>query len=171
MNSRSCDATRMLWCPNGTCLCTGNYQWNTTTQNCSCGLYQIWTGFQCQSYGSFGDPCNTIPCLPTLTCASVINQTYTTGQNICECNNVTYLDTISTSLTYGDCIARETFGATCLTNFDCQNWLGLSCTSTGGGKIESIKKLYFEFYTLGLSCQCGSTSYWNGSICANSKFD
>ncbi len=134
MNSRSCDATRMLWCPAGTCICTGNYQWNSTAQNCSCGANQFWTGIKCQSYGSYGDPCNKIPCLTTLTCNAVVNQTYSTGQAICSCDNTTYLDTVATSATYGECIPRISYGATCKTNTDCQNWLGLACTSTTLGK-------------------------------------
>jgi len=171
MNSRSCDATRLLWCPAGTCICTGNYQWNSTAQNCSCGANQIWNGVKCQSYGSYGDPCNSIPCLPTLTCSTVINQTYTTGQAICSCDNATYLDTVNSSATLGKCIPRISYGVTCLTQTDCQNWLGLTCTNTGSGKIQSLEKFSFEFYILGTKCECGSTSYWNGSICVQSKID
>jgi hypothetical protein len=146
MNSRSCDATRQLWCPAGTCICIGNYQWNATAQNCSCGVYQIWTGLKCENYGYYGDPCNTIPCRPTLTCKTVVSQTYTTGQSICDCDSVTYLDTVVGSPTKGECIPRETYNATCLTVNDCQNWLGLSCTNTGSGKYESLSKLYIEIF-------------------------
>lgn len=169
MNSRSCDATRMLWCPAGTCVCTGNYQWNSTAQNCSCGLYQTWNGLECKSYGSYGDPCNTLtsPCLPTLTCSIVINQTYTTGQDICDCDNTTYLDTVVSSSTYRTCITRRNYSQSCLTNDDCKTWLGLACTSSSG-KIKSYKNLYIEWFILGITCQCGSTSYWNGSICVSS---
>ena len=142
-NSRSCDDTRQLWCPNGTCLCTGNYQWNTTTQNCSCGAFQTWTGLQCQGYGSYGDPCNSIACLPTLSCSTVINQTYTTGQAICDCDNTTYLDTNTLSSTYRTCIPKISYGVACLTNFDCMSWLGLTCTSINSGKIESIKNFIY----------------------------
>ena len=126
MNSRSCDLSRMLWCPNDKCACTGDYQWNATAQNCTCGQYQIWTGFRCQGYGYYGDPCNSIPCRPTLTCASVINQTYTTGQDICVCDNQTYLDT-NGRINHGKCVPRLTYNQSCQTKFDCQTWLGLSC--------------------------------------------
>ncbi|CAF0876912.1 unnamed protein product [Rotaria sordida] len=150
MNSRSCDSTRMLWCPAGTCICMGDFQWNTTAQNCSCGQYQIWNGIKCQDYGYYGDPCtSSVACRPTLTCEIVTNQTYTTGQNVCVCNNVTYLDTTSGSTTQGQCIARLTYDDSCKTKFDCQDWLGLSCTNTSSGS----------------KCQCSSTSYWDGSIC------
>jgi len=142
MNSRSCDATRLLWCPAGTCVCTGNYEWNATAQNCSCGLYQIWNGLQCQNYGSYGDPCNSVPCLPTLSCSTVINQTYTTGQSICACDNQTYLYT-NGGVNQGTCVARLSYGATCKTQFDCQTWLGLSCTG-GSSKIESTKKVIYR---------------------------
>ena len=135
MNSRSCDATRMLWCPAGTCICVGDFQWDTTIENCTCGEYETWTGFKCQGYGYFGDPCNTVPCRPTLTCAIVTNQTYTTGQDICECDNATYLYTSGGS-NQGTCVPRIGYDVTCKTNFDCQNWLGLSCTDTGGGTIR-----------------------------------
>ncbi len=151
MNSRSCDATRNLWCPAGTCICTGNYQWNATAQNCSCGQYQLWTGFKCQDYGYYGDPCNSVPCQPTLTCMSVVNQTYSTGQQICVCDNTTYLSTSGSSA--GTCIAKLTHAANCLTNSDCQSWLGLSCSNSTGT----------------LSCQCSSTSYWNNTLCVQSK--
>jgi hypothetical protein len=135
MNSRSCDATRMLWCPAGTCICIGNYQWNTTSQNCSCGQYQMWTGVKCQNYGSYGDPCNTVLCLPTLTCQAVINQTYTTNQSICVCDNSTYLSTVGSSI--GTCIPRISYNATCRTNSDCENWLGLACSlSSTSGMIK-----------------------------------
>jgi hypothetical protein len=134
MNSRSCDATRMLWCPAGTCICTGDYQWNVTAQNCTCGQYQIWTGLQCQSYGSYGDPCNSVPCLPTLSCSTVINQTYTTGQAICSCDNQTYLYT-NGGVNQGNCVPRLSYGQACKTDFDCQNWLGLSCTGAYPSKI------------------------------------
>ena len=130
----------MLWCPAGTCICTGNYQWNTTAQNCSCGLYQIWTGFKCQSYGSYGDPCNIIPCKPTLTCNAVVSQTYTTGQSICSCDNTTYLNVIG-GATYGQCIPRITYNASCQTTTDCQSWLGLACTSTTSGKIHFFGRM------------------------------
>jgi hypothetical protein len=147
MDSRSCDATRLLWCPAGTCVCTGNYQWNSTAQNCSCVQYQIWNGLECEDYGSYGDPCSrSLPCLPTLSCMTVINQTYTTGQEICDCDNVTYLDTVNTSSTYGQCISRVSYGAVCLTEDDCQNWVGLSCTGSTTGKIKFIENLYIEFY-------------------------
>jgi hypothetical protein len=140
MNSRSCDATRMLWCPAGVCICTGNYQWNATAQNCTCGQYQIWTGLQCIGYGYYGDPCNTVPCRPTLTCSVVVNQTYTTGQDICSCDNATYLDTSGGS-NNGNCIPRVSYGVTCKTNFDCENWLGLTCTNVGGGTVKYFDKL------------------------------
>jgi len=134
MDSRSCDATRMLWCPNGTCLCTGDFQWNVTAQNCTCGEYEFWDGFKCESYGSYGDPCNSIPCLPTLTCATVVNQTYTTGQDICVCDNVTYLYT-GGGVNQGQCVPRLSYNQSCLTNFDCQNWLGLACAASSSGTI------------------------------------
>ena len=126
-NSRSCDASRMLWCPAGKCICTGDFQWNATAQNCSCGVYQFWTGFRCQGYGYYGDPCNSVPCRPTLTCASVVNQTYTTNQMICTCDNATFLDVTSGS-TQGQCIPKLSYNATCQTVSDCQSWTGLSCT-------------------------------------------
>ena len=132
INSRSCDATRQLWCPAGTCLCTGNFQWNATAQNCSCGAYQLWTGFVCEDYGYYGDPCNIVPCQPTLTCSPVVNQTYTTNQSICVCDNTTYLKTFNPN--QGQCLARLTHNDTCLAETDCQDWLGLSCTSVSGGK-------------------------------------
>lgn len=136
MNSRSCDPQRMLWCPKDTCLCIGNFQWNATAQNCSCIIFQIWDGLECKDYGSFGDPCNSIPCRPTLTCSKVINQTYTTGQDVCVCDNQTYLQTNS-GPTQGDCVPRIGYGQTCKTKFDCQNWLGLACgrSSLFSGKV------------------------------------
>ncbi|CAF4086891.1 unnamed protein product [Rotaria socialis] len=149
MNSRSCDATRFLWCPAGTCVCTGNYQWNVTAQNCSCGVYQKWTGFKCQDYGYYGDPCNSVPCQPTLTCMQVINQTYTTSQDICVCDSVTYLETVGVNS--GTCVSQLTYNASCLTNSDCKSALGLSCANVGGI----------------LQCQCSSTAYWNGSYCSS----
>jgi hypothetical protein len=133
MNSRSCDATRMLWCPAGTCICTGNFQWNVTAQNCTCGQYQTWTGLKCQGYGYFGDPCNTIPCRPTLTCSQVINQTCTTVQDICECDSTTYLET--TGANQGTCVARLPYNSSCTTKFDCQDWFGLSCIAASPGKL------------------------------------
>lgn len=136
MNSRSCDDTRMLWCPAGTCICQGNYQWNSTAQNCTCGIDQLWNGIECKNYGSYGDPCNSIPCKTTLSCSQVINQTYTTGQNICDCDNTTYLDTVTRT-----CITRETYGHTCKTIYDCRSWLGLSCTGTTSN-IKTMK--YFD---------------------------
>jgi hypothetical protein len=143
MDSRSCDATRMLWCPNGKCLCIGDYSWNTAIENCTCGQYQIWNGFRCQDNGYYGDPCNSIPCRPTLTCAIVINQTCTTGQNICVCDNQTYLYT-SGGANQGSCVPRLTYNQTCLTNFDCQNWIGLSCGASPSGIIDIfIKKDFF----------------------------
>ncbi|CAF2587610.1 unnamed protein product [Rotaria sp. Silwood2] len=147
MNSRSCDETRMLWCPSGTCICTGNYHWNTTAQNCTCGSYQMWTGFKCQDYGYYGDPCNTVPCQPTLTCMKVVNQTYTTGQDVCVCDNTTYLQT--SGVNQGNCVSRLSYNQSCQTETDCQDWLGLSCTSVPPD----------------VRCRCSSTSYWNGSIC------
>ncbi|CAF3008844.1 unnamed protein product [Rotaria socialis] len=149
MNSRSCDASRMLWCPAGTCLCLGDFTWNATAQNCSCGQYQRWNGIVCQGYGYFGDPCNSIPCRPTLKCTIVTNQTCTTRQDICSCDNTTYLDTTSGSATIGQCIARLTYNSDCKTNFDCQDWLGLTCTEVSAGT----------------QCQCSSTAYWNGLTC------
>lgn len=134
MNSRSCDATRMLWCPDGTCECIGDYTWNATAQNCTCGVYQVWNGFQCQNIGYYGDPCNTIPCRPTLTCSVVINQTYTTGQDVCVCDNQTYLYT-NGGANQGLCVPRQTYNDSCKTNFDCQNWLGLLCANVGPGRI------------------------------------
>jgi hypothetical protein len=147
-NSRSCDSTRMLWCPAGTCICLGNYQWNSTAENCSCGLYQQWTGVKCQDYGYYGDPCNSVPCHPTLTCMIVINQTYTTGQDICVCNNVTYLDTNAGSPTVGQCIPRISYNVACKTNSDCENWLGLACTSVAASKVESILKILYRILYL-----------------------
>ena len=130
-NSRSCDSTRLLWCPAGTCICTGNYQWNSTAQNCSCGPSQSWTGVICKGYGSYGDPCDIVKqdCLTSLKCSAVVNQTYTTNQPICSCDNATYLDATLGSPTYGQCISRVSYGVSCKTNTDCKNWLGLSCTS------------------------------------------
>ncbi|CAF1647556.1 unnamed protein product, partial [Didymodactylos carnosus] len=100
MNSRSCDATRNLYCPAGTCICTQNYQWNSATQNCSCGTYTQWTGFTCTSYGSYGYPCNIVSCLPTLKCQTLPTQTYTTAQLTCSCDNTTYLNTA------GQCVTK-----------------------------------------------------------------
>ena len=133
MNSRSCDATRMLWCPDGICRCTGDFQWNTTAQNCSCGVYQTWNGYKCQGFGYYGDPCNSISCQPNLTCVTVINQTYSTGQDICACDNDTYLYT-DAGANQGKCVARLTYGQTCKTIFDCQDWLGLSCSNYSSSK-------------------------------------
>jgi len=140
MNSRSCDASRMLWCPDGLCLCIGDFQWNATAENCSCGPYEIWTGLKCQGYGYFGDPCNSIPCRPTLTCSTVVNQTCTTGQDICVCDNQTYLYTYSGS-NQGTCVPRLSYNQSCLTNFDCQNWLGLSCAMYSTSTIEIFFKI------------------------------
>jgi hypothetical protein len=113
-----------------------------------------------------------MPCLTTLTCNAVVNQTYTTNQPICSCDNTTYLDTVVASATYGKCIPRITYGVTCKTNTDCKNWLGLACTSTtSSGLIQLLEKFSIESSILGLLCQCGSTSYWNGSICVQSKID
>lgn len=134
MNSRSCDATRLLWCPAGTCVCLGNFGWNATAQNCSCPQYSTYDGIECDGYGLYGDPCKNLtnPCNPTyfLTCQPVINQTYTTGQSICDCNDVTYLDVPS-----GSCVPRKSFNLACQSKTECQTWLGLSCTQTGSGKI------------------------------------
>lgn len=127
-NSRSCDATRMLWCPAGRCICTGDFQWNATAQNCSCGAFQTWSGVRCQGYGYYGDPCGGIPCRPTLTCTSVVNQTYSTNQMICACDNATYVDVTTGSSTLGQCIPKVSFNASCQTVQDCQSWVGLSCT-------------------------------------------
>lgn len=143
MNSRSCDSSRMLWCPAGTCLCMGDFTWNATIQNCSCGQYQSWNGIKCQNYGYFGDPCGSgsgsssgsVDCRPTLTCTTVVNQTYTTGQSLCSCDNATYLDTVSGSSTLGQCIPKISYGVTCKTNSDCQSWLGLACGQTSSGII------------------------------------
>lgn len=160
MNSRSCDATRNLWCPAGTCICTGNYQWNTTAQNCSCGAYQTWTGFKCQNYGYYGDPCSsTLPCQPTLTCQAVVNQTYTTGQSVCVCDNTTYL--ITTGSSAGTCVTKLTYNASCLTTSDCQSWLGLSCTS-----VSSCKILPTRISTIKNLCFCYSIvmSLWFNSL-------
>ena len=172
MNSRSCDATRMLWCPAGTCICIGDFQWNSTAQNCSCGLYQQWVNVKCQDYGSYGDPCNTVPCKPTLTCLTVINQTFTTGQSICVCDNTTYLSTSGTN--QGTCIPRLGYNAICLTNSDCQSWLGLSCTRSGSkyhSAFHTRSFYWFLFRLIALRCLCSSQSYWNGSICARSEKD
>lgn len=139
MNSRSCDASRMLWCPAGTCLCRGDFAWDSATQNCSCPSQTTWTGFKCQGFGYFGDPCKTIPCRPTLTCAPVINQTFSTSQAICACDNATFLDT---SVTTSRCIPRLGYGAICQTKFDCQGWLGLSCSGPSGGKVTLTRTDY-----------------------------
>ncbi|UJR14100.1 hypothetical protein I4U23_001096 [Adineta vaga] len=149
MNSRSCDATRMLWCPAGKCICIGNFKWNTTAQNCSCGLFETWTGLTCQGDGYFGDPCNTIPCRPTLTCLTTVNQKYTTGQDICTCDNTTYLDT-SGGVNHGNCVPRLTYNSPCKSKYDCQDWLGLSCANVAGTA----------------RCVCDSTTYWDGVTCA-----
>ena len=134
MNSRSCDATRLLYCPAGKCVCLGDYKWNATAQNCSCVQYQLWNGFKCQNYGSYGDPCNPVQCMPTLTCKAVLNQTYSTGQDICDCDNVTYLDIATRT-----CIPKISYNASCYTNTDCEDWLGLACTNTGStGKFDCI---------------------------------
>jgi hypothetical protein len=130
MNSRSCDATRMLWCPAGICICLGDFYWNTTVQNCSCGVDQIWVNSMCQNYGSFGDPCNTVPCKATLSCAPVVNQTYTTRQSVCVCDNATYLETVGVN--QGKCLPRLGYNVACKTKADCQNWLGLACTNVTG---------------------------------------
>ena len=136
MNSRSCDAQRMLWCPKDTCLCLGDFQWNATAQNCSCGPYQIWDGVKCKGHGYFGDPCNSIPCRPTLTCSLVVNQTYTTGQDICICDNATYYETNSGPNQH-TCVPRIGYLQPCKTKFDCQNWLGLVC-----GNSTCMKELF-----------------------------
>ncbi|UJR33067.1 hypothetical protein I4U23_020526 [Adineta vaga] len=147
MNSRSCDESRMLWCPAGTCICTGNYQWNSTIQNCTCGSFSSWNGFRCQGLGYYGDPCNYVACRPTLTCAPVINQTYSTGQAVCVCDNATYLDTVNAA-TKGTCVPRLAYNTTCLSKDECQNWLGLSCINTTGTA----------------RCECDtSVSYWDSS--------
>jgi hypothetical protein len=151
MNSRSCDATRLLWCPAGTCICIGNYQWISSAQNCSCGTNQQWTGFQCQNYGYYGDPCSIVPCQPTLTCMAVVNQTYTTNQQTCDCDNTTYLST--GGATQGTCVPKLGYNVACRTNSDCISWLGLACSNSTGT----------------LSCQCSSTAYWNTTICVQSK--
>lgn len=131
MNSRSCDATRMLWCPAGTCTCVGEgFAWNTTIQNCSCAAETFWTGFKCQSYGSFGDPCDSIPCKSKLNCMQLANQSYSISIKICICDNTTYLDTSSKV-----CEPRLGHTQSCKTKFDCQDWLGLSCTNTSSGSI------------------------------------
>jgi len=139
MDSRSCDATRSLWCPAGVCLCTGNLQWNASIENCTCGSYSQWNGIECEGYGYYGDPCNSVPCRPTLTCTQPANQTYSTGQDICICNNVTYLDTVNPA-TLGTCVARLGYNVSCLTEDDCEDWLGLSCYNTTGSKIIFVYK-------------------------------
>ena len=139
MNSRSCDASRMLWCPVGTCLCRGDFAWDSASQNCSCPSQMSWTGFKCQGFGYFGDPCNRIPCRPTLTCAPVINQMFSTGQAICACDNTTFIDT---SVTPARCIARLGYGAACQTKFDCRDWLGLSCSGPSGSKVTFTRADY-----------------------------
>lgn len=148
MNSRSCDATRLLWCPSGKCACIDTFNWNSTAQNCSCGQYSKPFGSKCKPYGRYGDPCdvNTNPCNPTysLDCQAVINQTYSTGQSICDCNNATYLDVPS-----GSCVGKKSFNANCQVKAECQTWLGLSCSLSSGTP----------------RCVCDSTSYWNGSFC------
>ena len=137
MNSRSCDATRGLWCPAGVCICLGDFQWDSTAQNCTCGAGQFWDGFKCQHLGYYGDPCNIIPCAPSLTCTPVISQKYTTSQSICVCDSLTYLST--SGPTKGQCVPRLSHNQVCETNSDCQNWLGLSCTNSGAGKRSSWK--------------------------------
>lgn len=169
MNSRSCDATRMLWCPAGTCKCIGDFDWNTTIQNCSCAPSSMWTGVRCQKYGQYGDPCNKVQCGPSLTCMRVINQTFTTGQDICVCNDTTYLQTSGSNA--GKCEPRLTHNQVCQTKFDCQDWLGLSCTNSSGGKILTFEGPLdtFNDHILGTRCLCNSRAYWNGSYCTNSK--
>ncbi|CAF1503612.1 unnamed protein product [Adineta ricciae] len=148
MNSRSCDETRLLWCPAGTCICTSNFKWNATIQNCTCGAGSTYNGFRCQGLGYYGDPCTYVGCHATLTCTQVANQTYTTGQFICVCDNATYLDTISGSATVGQCVPRLPYNSSCLAETDCQDWLGLQCLNMSG------------------SSRCGCdplTSYWDPS--------
>ena len=137
MNSRSCDATRMLWCPAGKCKCIGNFAWNDTAQNCSCSATQKWVNFKCQEYGSFGDPCGTVPCKSGLYCVTVANQTFTTAQNICICDGTTYLATTGSSA--GSCVTRLTYNDVCKTKYDCKDWLGLACTNTSSGKTNHIR--------------------------------
>jgi hypothetical protein len=139
MDSRSCDATRNLWCPAGICVCTSDFTWNATAQNCTCGQYETWTGVICQGYGYYGDPCTSIPCRPTLICGLVTNQTYATGQDICLCNDTSYLDT-SGGANQGTCLPKVTYNATCKTESDCQDWLGLTCGNVSGSKIAFIYK-------------------------------
>jgi hypothetical protein len=114
-----------------------NLQWNATIQNCTCGQNAPRNGSQCQGYGYYGDPCKSVPCRPTLTCSPVINQTYTTGQDICVCDNATYLDTVNIT-TLGTCVPRLGYNVTCLAEDDCEDWLGLSCLNTTDGKIVLI---------------------------------
>lgn len=146
MNSRSCDATRLLWCPAGICVCTGNFGWNSTAQNCSCSAYSTYNGIKCLNYGLYGDPCSTSePCDPRnfLTCQAVINQTYSTGQSICDCNNSTYLNTGT-----GICVNKTTYNDLCAAKSECKTWLGLSCTLTSGSNIRfstSIHSLKYLF--------------------------
>ena len=130
-NSRWCDETRMLYCPAGRCVCRGDFAWNQTAQNCTCDIYTSWNGLECESYGYFGDPCDSVFCRPTLTCLDTINQTYKTPQKICSCDSVTYPVTVSS----GDieCFDRLSYNETCSTEFDCQDWLGLACTDTTMG--------------------------------------
>ena len=125
----------MLWCPAGKCICIGNFHWDSTAQNCSCGAYQQWVNVKCQDYGAYGDPCNTVPCNATLTCLRVINQTFTTSQDVCVCDSTTYLSTSGS--TRGQCIPRLPYNSICQTNSDCQSWLGLACTSSSG-EHESV---------------------------------
>jgi hypothetical protein len=135
MDSRSCDATRMLWCPDNICVCIGDFSWNTATENCTCAANQLWNGIACQTYGYYGDPCNGIPCQQNLTCQTVINQTYTTGQDVCVCDNTTYLYT-NGGPDQGQCVERLSYNESCKTNFDCKDWLGLSCMASSPSKIE-----------------------------------
>ncbi|CAF0829414.1 unnamed protein product [Adineta steineri] len=147
MNSRSCDASRLLWCPAGVCLCTGNFQWNSTIENCTCGSYSSFNGFECQGLGYYGDPCTYVQCRPTLTCTAALNTTYTTGQSICVCDNSTYLDTVNNA-TKGTCVTKLGYNSTCLTEDDCKDWLGLYCIDSTGTP----------------RCECDtSTSYWDSS--------
>lgn len=135
MNSRSCDAARLLWCPAGVCLCTSNFYWNSTIQNCTCATGSNYNGFSCQGLGYYGDPCTgSVGCHATLTCTQVANQTYTTGQFICVCDNATYLDSISSSPTYRQCIPRLPYNSSCLAETECQDWLGLLCLNISGSK-------------------------------------
>jgi len=125
VNSRSCDATRMLWCPAGTCVCLGTFSWNATGQNCSCAANQLWNGISCQNLGKYGDPCTSpSSCDVNLMCVTVLNQTLSTGQSICACDNATYLYTGNNT-----CLPRLPYMEDCKTKFDCQDWLGLECSN------------------------------------------